>query len=83
MVVRLLLLHHFHRRRSEAARQDDHPVELWAIIVPGVFMVLVAIGLYRLVDFNFLSAAAWVDNNGGSTATPCRSAPTSWAWPRW
>ncbi|MBM3695304.1 MAG: APC family permease [Actinobacteria bacterium] len=38
---------------------------LWAIIVPGVFMILVAIGLYRLVDFDFLSASAWVDNNGG------------------
>jgi APA family basic amino acid/polyamine antiporter len=52
---------------GEVKRPDKTIIlsNLWAIIVPGVFMVLVAIGLYRLVDFNFLSAAAWVDNNGG------------------
>ena len=59
------LLHHVHRRRGEAARQEHHPVgNLFAIVVPAVFMILVAVGLYRLVDFNFLSATAWVDQNG-------------------
>lgn len=51
---------------GEVKRPDKTIIlsNLWAVIVPGVFMVLVAVGLYRLVDFNFLSASAWVDNCG-------------------
>jgi len=37
---------------------------LFAILVPGVFMLVTAIGLYHLMDFKFLSATAFVDNNG-------------------
>jgi amino acid transporter len=37
---------------------------LFAILVPGVFMLVTAIGLYHLMDFRFLSASAYVDNNG-------------------
>jgi amino acid transporter len=37
---------------------------LFAILVPGVFMMVTAIGLYHLMDFRFLSATAYVDNNG-------------------
>ena len=37
----------------------------FAILVPAVFIILVAVGLYRLVDFDFLSASAWVDNRDG------------------
>ena len=36
---------------------------LFAIIVPAVFMILTAIGLYHIVDFKFLSAAAWADQH--------------------
>jgi APA family basic amino acid/polyamine antiporter len=52
---------------GEVKRPDKSIIlsNLFAIVVPGVFMILTAIGLYRLVDFNFLSATAWVDNNGG------------------
>jgi basic amino acid/polyamine antiporter, APA family len=52
---------------GEVKRPDKSIIlsNLFAIIVPAVFMILTAIGLYRLVDFNFLSASAWVDNNGG------------------
>ena len=51
---------------GEVKRPDKTIIwsNLFAVIVPGVFMVLVAIGLYRLVDFDFLSASAWVDNAG-------------------
>jgi amino acid transporter len=51
---------------GEVKRPDKSIIlsNLFAIIVPAVFMILVAVGLYRLVDFNFLSAAAWVDENG-------------------
>ena len=52
---------------GEVKRPDKSIIlsNLFAIIVPAVFMILIAVGLYRLVDFNFLSATAWVDNNGG------------------
>jgi basic amino acid/polyamine antiporter, APA family len=52
---------------GEVKRPDKSIIlsNLFAIIVPAVFMILIAVGLYRLVDFNFLSASAWVDNNGG------------------
>jgi APA family basic amino acid/polyamine antiporter len=51
---------------GEVKRPDKSIIlaNLFAIIVPAIFMILVAVGLYTLVDFNFLSAAAWVDNNG-------------------
>jgi basic amino acid/polyamine antiporter, APA family len=52
---------------GEVKRPDKSIIlsNLFAIVVPAVFMILTAVGLYRLVDFNFLSASAWVDNNGG------------------
>jgi amino acid transporter len=37
---------------------------LFAILVPAAFMLVTAIGLYRLMDFQFLTATAYVDNNG-------------------
>jgi len=39
-----------------------------AIIVPGIFMLWLAIVLYRTVGFEFLSAASWVDNMGEGLA---------------
>ncbi len=69
---------------GEVKRPDKSIIlsNLFAIIVPAIFMILTAAGLYRLVDFNFLSASAWVDNAGTepSKATTCRGARTSWAW---
>lgn len=52
---------------GEVKRPDKSIIlaNLFAIVVPAVFMILVAVGLYKMVDFNFLSATAWVDNNGG------------------
>ncbi len=38
---------------------------LFAILLPGAFMLWVSLALYRIMDFQFLSAAAWVDNNEG------------------
>jgi amino acid transporter len=51
---------------GEVKRPDKSIIlsNLFAIIVPAVFMILTAVGLYHLVDFNFLSASAWVDQNG-------------------
>jgi amino acid transporter len=37
---------------------------LFAILVPALFMIVTAIGLYHLMDFKFLTATAFVDNNG-------------------
>ena len=52
---------------GEVKRPDKTIIwsNFFAILVPAVFMILVAVGLYRLVDFDFLSASAWVDSNGG------------------
>ncbi len=51
---------------GEVKRPDKSIIlsNLFAIVVPAIFMILTAIGLYTLVDFNFLSASAWVDNAG-------------------
>ena len=51
---------------GEVKRPDKSIIlsNLFAIIVPAVFMILTAVGLYHIVDFNFLSASAWVDQNG-------------------
>jgi len=51
---------------GEVKRPDKSIIlgNLFAIVVPAIFMILTAVGLYRLVDFNFLSAAAWLDNAG-------------------
>jgi APA family basic amino acid/polyamine antiporter len=51
---------------GEVKRPDKSIIlsNLFAILVPGIFMILTAIGLYRLVDFNFLSATAFADENG-------------------
>jgi basic amino acid/polyamine antiporter, APA family len=58
---------------GEVKRPDKSIIlsNLFAIIVPAVVMILVAVGLYRLVDFNFLSATAWTDQtmqDGGALA---------------
>lgn len=37
---------------------------LFAILVPAFFMLWLAVVLYRVVGFEFLSATAWVDYNG-------------------
>jgi amino acid transporter len=51
---------------GEVKRPDKSIIlsNLFAIVVPAVVMILTAVGLYRLVDFNFLSATAWLDNMG-------------------
>jgi amino acid transporter len=51
---------------GEVKRPDKTIIlaNLSAILVPGIFMLWLAIVLYRTVGFQFLSATAWLDNNG-------------------
>jgi basic amino acid/polyamine antiporter, APA family len=50
---------------GEVKRPDKSIIwaNLFAILVPFVFMTWIAIGLYHSVGFQFLSAAAWWDNS--------------------
>ncbi len=36
-----------------------------AILVPALFMIWTALSMYRTMPFDFISATAWIDNNGG------------------
>ncbi len=51
---------------GEVKRPDKTIIlsNLFAIIVPGVFMLWAAAGLYHMVDFQFFSATQFVDNAG-------------------
>ena len=51
---------------GEVKRPDKTIIwaNLFSILVPFVFMLLIAIVLYKTVGYQFLSAAAWNDNNG-------------------
>lgn len=51
---------------GEVKRPDKTIIlaNLSAILVPALFMLWLAITLYRTVGFEFLSATAWVDNAG-------------------
>jgi amino acid transporter len=55
---------------GEVKRPDKSIIlgNLFAILVPGVFMLWLAAALYRTVGFEFLSATAWVDNMGEGLA---------------
>jgi APA family basic amino acid/polyamine antiporter len=55
---------------GEVKRPDKTIImaNLSAILVPAFFMLWLAIGLYRTVGFEFLSATAWVDNLGEGLA---------------
>jgi len=51
---------------GEVKRPDKTIIlsNLFAIIVPGAFMLWAAFGLYHMVEFNFFSATQYVDNAG-------------------
>jgi amino acid transporter len=51
---------------GEVKRPDKTIIlgNLFAVLVPAFFMLWLAIVLYRVVGFEFLSASAWVDQNG-------------------
>ncbi len=51
---------------GEVKRPDKTIIlgNLFAVLVPAFFMLWLAIILYRVVGFQFLSATAWVDYNG-------------------
>jgi basic amino acid/polyamine antiporter, APA family len=51
---------------GEVKRPDKSIIwaNLFAILVPFVFMMWIGAALYHSVGFQFLSAAAWNDNNG-------------------
>lgn len=53
---------------GEVKRPDKTIIlgNLFAILVPGIFMLWLAIVLYRVVGFEFLSATAFVDENFGN-----------------
>lgn len=55
---------------GEVKRPDKAIIlgNLFAILVPGLFMLWLALGLYNSVGFEFLSATAWVDNMGEGLA---------------
>ena len=36
-----------------------------AILVPALLMIWTAFSMYRVMPFDFISATAWIDNNGG------------------
>ncbi len=57
---------------GEVKRPDKTIIlsNLAAIVVPGIFMVWLAIALYRSVGFEFLSATAWADNMGVTGGIP-------------
>lgn len=52
---------------GEVKRPDKTIIlgNLFAVLVPAFFMLWLAIVLYKNVGFQFLSATAWVDQNGG------------------
>jgi amino acid transporter len=55
---------------GEVKRPDKSIIlgNLFAVLVPGIFMLWLALALYRTVGFEFLSATAWVDNMGEGLA---------------
>jgi amino acid transporter len=36
-----------------------------AVLVPALLMIWTSLAMYRVMDFEFISATAWIDNNGG------------------
>ena len=36
-----------------------------AILIPALLMIWTALSMYRTMPFDFISATAWIDNNGG------------------
>jgi amino acid transporter len=52
---------------GEVKRPDKTIIlgNLFAVVVPAIFMIWLSAALYHLVDFQFLSATAFVDNAGG------------------
>ncbi len=55
---------------GEVKRPDKSIIlgNLFAILVPGVAMLWLALALYNTVGFEFLTATAWVDNSGEALA---------------
>ncbi len=53
---------------GEVKRPDKSIIlgNLFAVLLPGIFMVWLGIVLYRVVGFEFLSATAYVDQNIGA-----------------
>jgi basic amino acid/polyamine antiporter, APA family len=51
---------------GEVKRPDKTIIlsNLFAILVPGAFMLWAAFGLYHMVEFNFFSATQFIDNAG-------------------
>ena len=35
-----------------------------AVLVPALLMIWTSLAMYRVMDFDFISATAWIDNNG-------------------
>ena len=52
---------------GEVKRPDKTLIlaNLFAVVVPAVLMIWTALSMYRTMPFDFISATAWIDNNGG------------------
>ena len=67
---------------GEVKRPDKAIIlgNLFAVLVPAFFMLWLAIVLYRVVGFQFLSATAWVDYNGLDRVHRSLVHRILWAW---
>jgi basic amino acid/polyamine antiporter, APA family len=63
---------------GEVKRPDKTIIlgNLFAVVVPAIFMIWLSAALYKLVDFQFLSATAFVDNAGGIAGYTVPWSPT-------
>ena len=52
---------------GEVKRPDKTLIgaNFFAVLVPAVMMGWTALAMYRVMPFDFISATAWIDNNGG------------------
>ena len=52
---------------GEVKRPDKTLISanFFAVLVPAVMMGWTALAMYRVMPFDFISATAWIDNNGG------------------
>ena len=52
---------------GEVKRPDKTLISanFFAVLVPAIMMGWTALAMYRVMPFDFISATAWIDNNGG------------------
>ena len=52
---------------GEVKRPDKTLIgaNFFAVLVPALLMIWTALSMYHAMPFDFISATAWIDNNGG------------------